>query len=40
MKKKIYFIEKSIDFNSNDLDMHKIAGSQKTLINITNEFFY
>ena len=37
MKKKIYFIEKSIDFNSNDLDSHKIAGSEKTLINITNE---
>ena len=37
MKKKIYFIEKSIDFNSNDLNSNKIAGSEKTLINITNE---
>ena len=37
MKKKIYFIEKSIDFNSNDFNSNKIAGSEKTLINITNE---
>ena len=37
MKKKIYFIEKSINFNSNDFNSNKIAGSEKTLINITNE---
>ena len=37
MKKKIYFIEKSIDFNSNDFNSNKITGSEKTLINITNE---
>ena len=37
MKKiKIYFIEKSIDFNNNDLSSFKIAGSEKTLINISN----
>ena len=37
MKKiKIYFIEKSTDFNSDDLSSFKIAGSEKTLINITN----
>ena len=37
MKKKIYFIEKSTDFNLNDLNSDKIAGSEKTLINISNE---
>ena len=37
MKKiKIYFIEKSTDFNSDDLSSFKIAGSEKTLINIAN----
>ena len=34
MKKKIYFIEKSTDFNLNDLNSDKIAGSEKTIINI------
>ena len=37
MKKKIYFIENSTDFNLNDLNSDKIAGSEKTLINISNE---
>ncbi len=37
MKKKIYFIEKSTDFNLNDLNSNKIAGSEKTLINISSE---
>ena len=36
-KLKIYFIEKTTDFNSNDLSSSSIAGSEKTLINITNE---
>jgi len=36
-KTKIYFIEKKIDFNSSDLDSFKISGSEKTLINISNE---
>ena len=34
---KIYFLEKSIPFNSNDLNSPIIAGTEKTLINITNE---
>ena len=34
---KIYFLEKSIPFNSNDLNSTIIAGTEKTLINITNE---
>jgi len=37
MVKKIYFIENSIQFNSLDLNTAKIAGSEKTLINISNE---
>jgi len=37
MIKKIYFIENSIQFNSLDLNTTKIAGSEKTLINISNE---
>ncbi|MFL2887233.1 MAG: glycosyltransferase [Candidatus Pelagibacter sp.] len=36
MGKKIYFIEKSISFNSHDLNSVKIGGSEKTLINISN----
>ena len=35
--KKIYFVEKSTAFNSNDLNSHLIAGSEKTLINISSE---
>ncbi len=35
--KIIYFLEKSISFNANDLNSNKIAGSEKTLINISNE---
>ncbi len=34
---KIYFIEKSIPFNSLDIDKPFISGSEKTLINISNE---
>ena len=37
MKTKIYFIESSTSFNKNYLDSPSIAGSEKTLINITNE---
>ena len=37
MKKKIYFIEKSIPFNSLNLSDPIIGGSEKTLINISNE---
>ena len=37
MIKKIYFVENSTDFNLNDLNSDKIAGSEKTLINISNE---
>ena len=37
MKKKIYFVEKSSDFNFMDLNSDKIAGAEKTLINISNE---
>ena len=33
----IYFLEKSIDFNGEDVDSSKIGGTEKTLINITNE---
>ena len=36
-KIKIYFIENSYDYNASDLNSSKIAGSEKTLINITNE---
>lgn len=35
--KKIYFVEKSIPFNSDNLNSHLIAGSEKTLINISSE---
>ena len=34
---KIYFVEKSFVFNSKDFDSHIIAGSEKTLINISSE---
>ncbi len=37
MKKKIYFIEKTIPFSSLDFNKPIISGSEKTLINITNE---
>ena len=37
MKSRIYFVEKSIPFDPNDLSSEKISGSEKTLINITNE---
>ena len=33
----IYFLEKSIPFNGNDLDSYKLGGTEKTLINISNE---
>ena len=33
----IYFLEQSIPFDSSDLDNTKIAGTEKTLINITTE---
>ena len=36
-KTKIYFLENSYNYNALDLDTEKIAGSEKTLINITNE---
>ena len=34
---KIYFIEDSFDYNGENLNDDFIAGSEKTLINITNE---
>ena len=34
---KIYFLENSFDYNGSDLNSPKIGGSEKTLINITNE---
>ena len=39
MKKKIkiYFLENSFDYNGNDLNSNIIGGSEKTLINISNE---
>ncbi len=37
-KTKIYFIENSYDYNADDLNSEKIAGSEKTLINISNSF--
>ena len=37
MKKKIYFIESSSDFNNSNLNSPHIGGAEKTLINITNE---
>ncbi len=36
-KIKIYFLENSFDYNGNDLDSDKIGGSEKVLINISNE---
>jgi hypothetical protein len=36
-KIKIFFLENSYDYNGNDLDSFKIGGSEKTLINISNE---
>lgn len=33
----IYFVEKSIPFNSNDLNSNFIGGTEKVLINISNE---
>lgn len=36
-KTSIYFIENSFDYNANDLNSNKIGGSEKTLINISNE---
>ncbi len=36
-KIKIYFLENSFDYNGSDLDSDKIGGSEKTLINISNE---
>ena len=37
MIKKIYFVEKSIPFNANDLQAKMLGGTEKTLINIVNE---
>ena len=37
MKIKIYFVEKTISFDSSYINSSSIAGSEKTLINITNE---
>jgi len=37
MKTKIYFIEKSFPFNAGDLNKNFIAGSERILINLTNE---
>ena len=37
MKYKIYFVEKTIPFNASDFDKTIISGSEKTLINISNE---
>ena len=34
---RIFFLEKSIPFNSLDLNSNKIGGTEKVLINITNE---
>ena len=36
-KIKIYFLENSFDYNANDLNSSSIGGSEKTLINISNE---
>ncbi len=36
-KIKIYFLENSFDYNGNDLNSDIIGGSEKTLINISNE---
>ncbi len=37
MNKSIYFVEKSIPFNSNNLPSSFVGGSEKTLINISSE---
>ena len=34
---KIYFVEKSIPFNANDLNLSLVGGIEKILINISNE---
>ena len=36
-KTKLYFIENSFDYNGDDLNNMKIGGSEKTLINISNQ---
>ncbi|WP_440931133.1 glycosyltransferase, partial [Candidatus Pelagibacter sp.] len=36
-KIKIFFLENSFDYNGSDLNNPKIGGSEKTLINITNQ---
>ena len=36
-KTSIYFIENSFDYNAYDLNSNKVGGSEKTLINISNE---
>ena len=33
----IYFIEKSIPFTANDLNSNFISGTEKVLINVSNE---
>ena len=38
-KTSIYFIENSFDYNAYDLNSNKVGGSEKTLINISNEAF-
>ncbi|MFL2902175.1 MAG: hypothetical protein ACJZ4W_00405 [Candidatus Pelagibacter sp.] len=35
--KRIYFVEKSVPFNCSDINESFIGGSEKTLINISNE---
>jgi len=37
MNKKIYFIENSISFTSNDINSNDIRGTEKALINLTSE---
>ena len=37
MKIKIYFIEKTISFDSSDINSSSIGGSEKTLINIKRQ---
>ena len=34
---KIFFLESSISFNTNDLNSENIGGTEKVLINIVNE---
>ena len=33
----IHFLEKSVAFNSNDLNSNRVGGTEKCLINISNE---